>query len=103
MAKAKGRAAKNVIASQLAVVSTNACLTDMRPGGVMVVRRRVIPIKAVNPADPANTCQSGCPVIRSATKGAHIAKESVVSKIPITCSIGRKSSTGSSSAEARLV
>ena len=82
-ANTNGRAAKNVIASQLRVVSTKAWRTENRSGGAIVVNRSVIPIKAVSPAEPANTCQSGCPTTRSATSGAHIAAARVVSRMPI--------------------
>ena len=58
-AKANGREAKNVIASQLVVVSTNAWRTEIRDGGAMVVSKRVIPTNAVNAAEAAKTCQSG--------------------------------------------
>ena len=58
-AKTNGRDAKNVIATQLSVVSTNACRTEKRSGGAIVVSIRVMPINAVSPAEPAKTCQSG--------------------------------------------
>ena len=55
---AKGSAAKNIIASQLTVVKTKACRMESLSGGAIVVRISVMPMKAVNPAAAANTCQS---------------------------------------------
>ncbi len=58
-AKAKGRAAKQAITSQLRVVSRKAWRREKFTRPIRLVRIRVMPTKKVTPAEAPNTLQPG--------------------------------------------
>ena len=88
----KGKAAKVGRATQDKVVKTKACLIFRFLLSALVVNTNETPTNRVKPDDKANTCQSGFITAASTTAGSNMAMASVVSKIPRTKNIGRKSS-----------
>jgi len=92
-AKAKGKAAKTVMPSQLAVVRTKASRMPIFMSLPRVVRINDTPMNSVRPLEAAKTCQSRWPVAASTSAGNIIATASVDSNTPRMKRMGRKSST----------